>query len=282
MWQLDKNYIVRYVNDTDKIIRGFEKNEVMGQPLKKHLTEESFQMIKMLKEIRIDEESRGVFPSSRTVELDLIRKNSLPLTMEVIINYIYDKNILKGFYGTARDITWKQFNESELYFKANNDALTKLYNRRSFMDFGKREFDLAKRHLKPLSVLMLDIDNFKKINDTYGHHAGDEVLKEVARIGSQTLRSTDIFGRIGGEEFSIIATETDLEGAVSLAEKLRVSFEMHKTKVEKHIISFTVSIGVTSMEPSDMSFEDILKRADEFLYIAKNTGKNKVVFYRLS
>ncbi len=279
MWKIDDKYIIKYVNNADKKLRGFEKKEVIGKSIKQHLSEDSIYMIDMLREIRLDEESRNIFPKSRTIEIDLICKNSKPVTVETIITYDYQNNSLKGFYGTARDITIRKQNEADLYFQANNDALTKLYNRRSFMDIAKREFELAKRHSKPLSVLMLDIDKFKKINDTYGHHAGDVVLQNVAEFGSKILRSTDVFGRLGGEEFCILATETDLEGAIKLAEKLKSFYENHTVTVDKSKIKFTVSIGVTSLEIGDKDFNDMLKRADKYLYIAKNTGRNRVVFY---
>ena len=278
MWILDKNYIVKFISDADKKIRGFDKKEVVGKSILKHIAKDSIYIVNMMREVREDEESRQIYPKTRTIELDFIKKDSTAITMEVIINYDYKGNKLVGFHGVARDITFEKVSDAELYFKANNDPLTKLDNRRSFMDSGKREFELAKRHHKPLSVLMLDIDFFKKINDTYGHDAGDKVLQEFAEAGAKVLRNTDFFGRLGGEEFAVLATETNLEGAIKLSEKLRATYEKHQVCYENFLIKFTVSIGVTTLNVNDKNFEEMLKRADKLLYKAKNTGRNKVIY----
>jgi diguanylate cyclase (GGDEF)-like protein len=227
----------------------------------------------------LDEESRGILPKTKTTEAELICKGKPPINMEIIINYEYEKGKLKGFSGVARDITLRKQNEKELFFKANFDPLTKLNNRRSFMDIANREFDMAKRYSKPLSFIMFDIDFFKKVNDTYGHSVGDIVLKKVAEIGSKNLRATDVFGRLGGEEFAILATETDIEGAVLLAEKLRLAFERTVVTAENKKIRFTVSLGVTSINSRDKNIEELIDRADKYLYKAKELGRNKTIFY---
>lgn len=280
VWRLDANYVVTFVSSADKRLRGFDSAEVVGTSILKYLTDNSKSLIGMLKEVREDEASRGIFVKDRIVEVELLRKNNSPITMEVVLNYEYNGKYLKGFSGVARDITIRKHTEDELYFMANNDALTKLSNRRSFMEMANREFESASRYGKPLSVLMLDIDKFKLVNDTYGHHAGDVVLQHMAEVGVKQLRNTDVLGRLGGEEFAVLATDTEIEGAVQTAEKLRRAYEKVVVKTDGHTITFTISIGVTTLVPSDKSFETMLKRADAFLYEAKETGRNKTVFFK--
>lgn len=280
IWRIDTDYKIIYVSPADKKMRGFDTSEVVGTSIMKHLSDNSKSLIDMLREIRVDEESRGMYTRERTIEADLVCKDGSTVTVEIIINYEYEQQKLKGFSGVARDITVRKHSEDQLYFMANNDALTKLSNRRSFMDMANREFDNARRYNKPLSVLMFDIDKFKLVNDTYGHHAGDVVLQHVADLGIKQLRNTDIIGRLGGEEFAVMTTETDVEGAVQVAEKIRKAYEATSVEADGHMIRFTVSIGVATLSTEDRSFETMLKRADDFLYEAKNTGRNRTIFFK--
>ncbi|MBU4563265.1 MAG: diguanylate cyclase [Desulfarculus sp.] len=164
-----------------------------------------------------------------------------------------------------------------LYRLATTDPLTGAYNRGNLMDRGAEEFARYKRYQIPFSALMIDIDHFKKVNDTYGHHVGDEVLKRmVARI-SANLRQTDIFGRYGGEEFVAFLTHTESAGALNAAEQLRVMLSELTMETEKGSFNFTVSIGVSQVKSEDQTLEDVIKRADEALYMAKEGGRNRVV-----
>jgi diguanylate cyclase (GGDEF)-like protein len=126
----------------------------------------------------------------------------------------------------------------------------------------------------PLSVILFDIDNFKKVNDTYGHNIGDYVLKEITKIVSNQLRKTDFFARWGGEEFMIILENTELEDAIQLAERLRKSIENYQFEKVGHI---TISLSVAKLK-SDEDIDSLLKRLDELLYKAKRKGKNRVEF----
>jgi diguanylate cyclase (GGDEF)-like protein len=153
------------------------------------------------------------------------------------------------------------------------DALTGIYNRRYLEEKLEEYMNLAKRHDRPLSLIMFDIDFFKHINDSFGHDVGDKVLKAIAKAVSENIRNTDIFARYGGEEFVIIAPETTKEDAKTLAEKLRVSME--NLYLEEGV-SPTCSFGVVSLEKPDTK-ETLLKRVDDALYEAKKTGRNKVV-----
>jgi diguanylate cyclase (GGDEF)-like protein/PAS domain S-box-containing protein len=157
---------------------------------------------------------------------------------------------------------------------AMTDELTGLYNRRYYHSRIQEEFKRGKRHKGMLSLLALDIDHFKQINDTYGHESGDLALKHVADILKDTLRTTDIVARVGGEEFAILTINTDLDSAKFLAERVRKIVEK-----QSHIFpdrNLTISIGVATLEPSIRDVEELLKNADLALYAAKHSGRNCV------
>ncbi len=162
---------------------------------------------------------------------------------------------------------------------AYKDPLTGLNNRRLFLEEVNRILNLARRHGEPLTIALLDVDNFKRINDEYGHDIGDLVLKKLAEIIEKNVRSTDIAARYGGEEFIIALPRTDENGALLVAERIRQDFKRSKVKVNSLEIGTTVSIGIASYKEGD-DIETIIKKADEALYQAKRTGKDKVVIYR--
>jgi diguanylate cyclase (GGDEF)-like protein len=160
---------------------------------------------------------------------------------------------------------------------ANTDELTKIDNRRRFFDFGEKYFHAAKRNKTPLCVLSLDIDFFKHVNDTYGHHAGDEVLKLFCDTVSAVIRKSDLFGRIGGEEFSICLQNTPLQGAVVLGEKIRRAIaDMEYWGTLEAPVHITVSIGIGVMSEEDATLLEVMNRADKALYVAKQSGRNQV------
>lgn len=166
----------------------------------------------------------------------------------------------------------------QLKEQANRDYLTGLYNRRYFNEIAQELIYISKREQKPLSVIMLDIDKFKNINDTYGHSAGDDVIKVLANTLIETVRASDVISRYGGEEFALLLPFTDLDGAAKIAEKIRKNVENKKIiTYDGQIIQFTVSIGVASMKKTDKNIEQALNRADDALYTAKENGRNRVV-----
>ncbi len=161
---------------------------------------------------------------------------------------------------------------------AYTDPLTGLNNRRFFLEEAKRMIEYAKRYKEPMSLIMLDIDNFKKINDEYGHDVGDIVLRELAEIIKKNTRSSDISARFGGEEFVILLPRTNEERAFLVAERIRQNFKRSKVQVDGREVETTVSIGVATLEEED-SIENLIKKADEALYEAKRSGKDKVVVF---
>ena len=166
----------------------------------------------------------------------------------------------------------------ELKLLASTDPMTQLYNRRYFTNVTKHILGLAKRQEQPLSLIMADIDKFKNINDTYGHHIGDEVIVYLAEIMKKQQRESDIICRYGGEEFVILLPNTDLKNAKLIAENLRKTIETSSIDLENNEkLNFTLSLGVSvvDVKNEDNIFE-VLQRADEALYEAKESGRNKI------
>lgn len=177
------------------------------------------------------------------------------------------------------DITERKALQQALEEQAQTDSLTGLFNRRYFDQVAARELAYARRTEAPLSLLVLDLDHFKHINDRYGHTVGDSVLIRFCDIIRQTVRETDIACRFGGEEFIILAPNTDLQQAVRLAERLRKNIQ--ETRIERSSgpsVRWTASIGVSCLSPEDMSIESVITRADAELYRAKSGGRNCVCY----
>jgi len=162
---------------------------------------------------------------------------------------------------------------------AYTDPLTGLSNRRFFLREANRMLEFAKRYKEPLALMMLDIDNFKRINDEYGHDVGDLVLKELARVIKENIRSSDIPARFGGEEFVVLLPRTDERGAVMVADRIRNSFRNSHIQVNGKDVWTTVSIGVALYEHGE-DLDSLIKKADEALYEAKRKGKDRVEVFR--
>ena len=161
-------------------------------------------------------------------------------------------------------------------YLANIDPLTKSLTRRQFFNIAASEFLRYSRYRRPLSILILDTDDFKNINDTYGHHTGDIVLRSFSLVALEQKRAQDTFGRLGGEEFGLLLPETSLEQARVVAERIQKTWEQTPSNMDGEMIHSTVSIGGAEASHDDKSFEDVLRRADRLLYKAKQCGKNQV------
>jgi diguanylate cyclase (GGDEF)-like protein len=170
------------------------------------------------------------------------------------------------------DITELEEEREDLFKKASKDALTNIFNRSSFNMFLEKQLNELKKVKEPFSMIFFDIDYFKKINDTYGHQLGDEVLKDISYITNHRLRNSDIFSRWGGEEFIIILPNTNIENSTKVAEELRKSIENFKFKIDKQV---TCSFGVIEIKRVKDA-DEILKDVDKALYRAKENGRNRV------
>lgn len=160
---------------------------------------------------------------------------------------------------------------------AHVDSMTGLVNRRRFFDVANREWLMSTRYAREIAVLMIDIDHFKKVNDNFGHDAGDAAIRHIAAICQESKRATDIVARLGGEEFAILMPETGLAGAVVLAERIRSRIAVNRLKADGGWLSLTVSIGAAERQLETADFDALLKISDQRLYDAKRAGRNVVV-----
>lgn len=184
-----------------------------------------------------------------------------------------------ALYMAFKDITAQKKHEQQLFEQAVLDPLTGCYNRRQFMELAAKEIRRAWRYDTSFCLIMIDIDHFKRVNDTHGHAFGDEVLKVMALTCKQTLRDSDIFARYGGEEFIILLPQTDLPGGMIVAERLRKNIEDLRVPLPDGVpFHFTISLGIVSSGATD-DLDELIKRADSALYAAKEGGRNQVRMY---
>jgi two-component system, cell cycle response regulator len=183
--------------------------------------------------------------------------------------------------GTATIIQFRYQDQREMQFHAlmqtfkTHDPMTEAYNKRAFMMEIEKEAGFARRHGQPLSLIMFDLDHFKRVNDTYGHQAGDLVLRSVARSVMQTIRKEDIFARYGGEEFALLCRNTTLENCFILSERIRRNIEELEVTHNGRRIPCTVSLGVAALDDSIKNPSDLIEAADQRLYNAKRKGRNR-------
>lgn len=168
---------------------------------------------------------------------------------------------------------------SDLALANRIDGLTQIFNRKHWEECLAKEFSRAQRYQHELSLIMFDLDSFKKLNDSMGHLCGDHVLQETALKVQSLLRLCDLFGRYGGEEFGIILPETSMEGAADVAERIRLNLAEIEILFESTPIKISVSVGVAKMQASDTRYEDLIARTDALMYQAKQKGRNTVCRY---
>jgi len=238
-------------------------------------------------EIQIDQESVSrnhckIINTGKTIMLrDLGSTNGTYVNDELIDEYVMrdgdfikiGRSIFKFLSGNNIENAYHE----EIYRLTTVDGLTQIYNKRYFLETLEREIGRAQRYRRELSLIIFDIDLFKKINDTYGHLAGDHVLKHLALVIKSRIRREDILSRYGGEEFAIILPEIDHENAANFAEKIRRLIEKAIFKFEETEIPVTISIGVAEYSHEQGDVSDFIKAADDRLYEAKMQGRNRVV-----
>ena len=272
MFVTDTNNVILRANKAFTRITGYTENEAVGQTprlLSSGRQSKEFYAI-MWKSINDTGVWEGEIYNRR--KIGEIYPQQLTITVvkdteDNVINYV----------ATLTDITERKLLELELTRQAHLDYLTGLSNRRHFIEQGELELSRAIRYDTPLSLMMLDIDFFKNVNDTYGHQVGDIVLQALSKICQDTLRQVDIPGRLGGEEFAVILPETSCTEALEVAERLRETIASTEVTIPVGLpIHFTVSIGVTTLLDKNSNIDMLLNQADKALYEAKETGRNKV------
>ena len=226
---------------------------------------------------QIDKQDSWIQYIQNLQEIDRIVKIKTTLGEEKIftIHVDYYEQQDDYYVFSLTDITKFKEKSNILEYQASHDKLTGLFNRNKFDEIFAKEIKRTKRYKNELSVIIFDIDNFKMVNDTYGHQIGDEVLKEISKIALDSVREQDITTRWGGEEFFILLPQTNLSGAVIVANKIRISTQNH-IFTEKSL-KITASFGVAQFCIENDDEKTIITRADELLYEAKRSGKNKVM-----
>ena len=269
---LDKEGRIVRMNQTELGWLGRSLDEVLGKPYTDFLSEQSQQVFRE----RFPEFARDGY--IRDLEMELIKGTGSPMPILISATAIRDAqgNFLAS-RTTVFDNTEQKMNEAQLERLARTDVLTSLSNRRDFYERAQQEVARAKRSGKAFSLMLLDVDFFKKINDQYGHAGGDEVLRRLSRVLSDLLREVDTPARLGGEEFVVLMPETPLEGARLVAERVRAGMEATVVELgDGRLIRFTVSIGLAQWADGEDDIDVPLHRADEALYRAKAGGRNQV------
>jgi len=275
----DRDLLCKYANNATLEWFGRSREEALGVTVRDILGEELYRRNEPFILAALQGESQ-VFERTMT------RYDGRTIFAQ--IRYIPDPEggEVKGFFVLVTDITKLKVTQTELERRvreldvlAATDSLTGIGNRRHFLERAEEELARSSRYDLPLVFLMIDVDNFKAINDKYGHYAGDEVLKSMASTLQRSMRATDIVGRLGGEEFGVLLIQAELAGALVIAERLLTALHTVCISTQSGSICYTVSIGVAAYEGKDDSMDSLMKRADIALYHAKQTGRNKVCCY---
>lgn len=224
--------------------------------------------------------ARLTMESGRRMVTDLQSTNGTYVNNQPILSHYLDNGdqikigdtIYKYLVGSDVESAYHE----EIYQMTIKDGLTEIYNKRYFLEALDREMARAQRYSRPLSLLLFDIDHFKKVNDTFGHLAGDHVLQVLAGLISTRARREEVFARYGGEEFVVLLPETTKDGAMELAERLRERVDKYNFLFDGEEIPVTISVGVAAMDEEAITTTEFIKRADKAMYKAKTDGRNRV------
>lgn len=273
IWTMDLSGKFTYVSPSVEKLRGFTVEEVMAQSREELLCPSSLiHMEKGLEDAIYSVQNNLPFEDFRG-DVEQPCKDGTTVWTDLTVSGIFDKsNQFVGMLGVSRDMTERKKMEEEIRRLTELDSLTQLYNRLKLDAVLKMEMERYGRSGSPFSVILLDIDDFKKVNDVHGHGIGDAVLVEMAGILKGTIRKIDTAGRWGGEEFIIILPESGMEGGLALAEKLKERINEHNFSGVGHL---TASFGVAESEKG-LNVQELVARADKAMYQAKKTGKNRV------
>jgi len=289
IFHADPNDLMTYVNPAWQIITGRPMAETLGNPWWQPIHPDDKEEVFRTWELAASEE-REI-----SIECRIIRPDKKSVWVQLRSRFLFDDNG-KITFGTLENISERKAAQEKqeqliqellelkkkLEISVRTDPLTDLPNRRGLaekLEYEKIRFD---RSQNPFTIIIGDIDHFKNINDTYGHDAGDFVLKHIALMLKDNSRKQDVVSRWGGEEFIILLPETDLENGAILAEKLRSRIESEVFRYEKQTLPVTISFGLSVYNRKGLSTDEVIKQADECLYEAKNTGRNKVIYKQVS
>lgn len=276
---IDRNSEIIFFNQGAEKIFGYTATEIKGQKLDLLLPERFHIQHDMLVHEFGNSENRAKHSEERHRQIYGRRKSGEEFVASAAI-FDLSRGEQKFYGAVLRDISKTRKTEEELLRLAATDPLTGTFNRREFTAIAEREAMRANRYHHALSVLMLDLDHFKRLNDTYGHGAGDKALQRFTMICTNALRNVDVFGRWGGEEFVALLPETDIQGATVIAERLRKLTADNVLTYNDHKITFTTSIGIAEFKDGETSIDAVLGRADNAVYDAKKAGRDRISVFR--
>ncbi len=249
-------------------VTGYAESEIAGRNL--------FDLFDGRNRLAFSEKMNEVFEKGESaLETEIVTKSGMSIPY-FLTNH---KMLIDGDHflvGLGTDISERITLQHELVHQARTDMLTGLPNRRRFFELAELELARAKRYGGLVSIMMIDLDEFKSINDLHGHQTGDRVLMKFAETCKRTMRSIDIAGRLGGEEFAVLLPETDMTQAFEAAERLRQQLARESIEVSDSVLAFTASIGVATLSSGQDSLDSLLATADKALYEAKRSGRNRV------
>jgi diguanylate cyclase (GGDEF)-like protein/PAS domain S-box-containing protein len=300
VWRLDARLCFTFVNAAYPQMTGFEHQELIGQPVLEFFTPQGRDIVGGVMKKRKEAEAAGLINLSMRFEAPHIHKTGAPFWVEINSNPIYDQSgAIVGYNGITRDIHERMQYQQRLE-EANRqlqeqlqenvalhallteqtlrDPLTGLHNRRYLEETLPRELSRAKRVGYPMALVMVDLDHFKRVNDTYGHPTGDAVLKAMASILLHGAREGDIICRFGGEEFLVALPNMTIERAHTRAKAWQTALASSSIQHGAFSIQITLSAGISAFPDNGADVETLLHRADEALYRAKANGRNRVEF----
>ncbi len=265
----DKNGIILYVNEASSIHSGYTSEELVGQKISIYKSDKH--------DRTYYKELWDTILSGNTYKNIIINreKNGELYHEEMTITPIYEKGEIVKFIATGHDISKRIELEKRLEKLATKDALTGIYNRHKINEELEKSIAINERYNTPFSLIMIDIDHFKEVNDEFGHDVGDKVLKELSTLISKHIRKNDIFGRWGGEEFLLLLPNISKKSTMVMVKKIKDVVEEHSFV---SINQLTISLGVTQYKRKE-SQSQLLKRVDNALYAAKEGGRNLLVYY---
>ena len=278
VWQLDRELRFTYINAADERMRGYAREDVIGRSFKEAITPKGYPIVDQAMQRRHNLAARESGVGAESFEVEMTCKDGSLLWVEINSTPIHDKSgHIAGYIGVTRDATQRHESHERLREQTIRDPLTGLFNRRFLDESLERELSRAKRDKLPLSLLMIDIDRFKSLNDTYGHQAGDAVIKCLGKLIRDGARSADLPCRYGGEEFLLVLPHMTLATAAERAEQWRLAFAEQKVVFGEISLSATFSVGVAAYPDHGDSSELLIRAADQALYTAKHSGRNQVV-----
>lgn len=273
IYLIDRRGVIQSWNSGAERITGYSRQDMIGQPYEALFPDELKREGAPTRLLEFVRSNRHCKEEQRR----RLRNGSEFMAHAALDSVRASSGELVGFVEVIQDVTESKQREERLYQRATRDPMTGIANRGHFYEMGAQEIERARRFSEPLSLVLLDIDRFKGINDKYGHEIGDRVIVALTKTCSAHLRSIDLLGRVGGEEFAILMPRANKEPATEMAQRLRLLVSEQRVPVNGgREISFTVSLGLSSLRHTTRDIAELMRNADSALYRAKREGRNRL------